>query len=166
MLALQPIHTYSLLLSLDLISSSDSTLTPSTTLSFIPSWCNFTMKTYLGYVLFLNHKCTACYLDSMLFRHDLTWTPQRIDVVLSRGRCETLDSSIQMSLRLLSKQTWASITAQQNHRLITSMPRLNDEMFCSKVSQTKYCVHKLTYFSYGRHFCIIYLFCAMNETGI
>ena len=53
----------------------------------------------------------------------LTSTPQRICVVLSRGRWETPDPTTQMSLRPLSKQSWASITPQQYHRLITFMPR-------------------------------------------
>ena len=43
----------------------------------------------------------------------LTWTPQRICVLLSRGGWETQDPTTQMSLRPLSKQTWASITPQQ-----------------------------------------------------
>ena len=70
----------------------------------------------------------------------LTSTPQRICVELSRGRWETPDPTTQMSLRQLSKQSWASITHQQYHRLITSLPRPFDEECCSKLFQTKYWV--------------------------
>ena len=55
-------------------------------------------------------------------------------------------------LKATIRVTWASITPQQYHRLITFMPRPIDEIINSKVSQTKYQVHTLTYFSNGWHY--------------
>ncbi len=46
-----------------------------------------------------------------------------------------------------------SIVSQQCHRLIASMPHLTDAGVCAKGAQTKYWVHKLTYFE---------LFCFAN----
>ncbi len=71
----------------------------------------------------------------------LTWTPQRIYGALSRGRWETPDPTTQMTWPL-SKTTWASITPEQCHRLIASMPRHIDAVIHAKGGPTKYWVHR------------------------
>ncbi len=75
----------------------------------------------------------------------LTWTPQRIYGVLSRGRWETPDPTTQMTWRSLSKTTWASITPEQCHRLIASMPCCIDAVIHAKGGPTKYWVHRNEY---------------------
>ena len=86
----------------------------------------------------------------------LTSTPPRICGILSRGRWETPDPITQMSLRPLSKHSWASITPQQNHRLITFMPHPIDEKELFKIILGQVLrVHKITYLSEFWHFCII-----------
>ncbi len=70
----------------------------------------------------------------------LTWTPQRIYGVLSRGRWETPDPTTQMTWPL-SKATWASITPEQCHRLIASTCRI-DAVIHAKGGPTKYWVHR------------------------
>ncbi len=60
--------------------------------------------------------------------------------VLSRGRWETPDPTMQMTWRPLSKK-WASIPPQQCHKLITSMPRRIEAVIKAKRAPTKYWVH-------------------------
>ncbi len=48
----------------------------------------------------------------------------------------------------------ASITPEQCHRLIASMPRCIDAVIQAKGGPTKYWVHKWTYFSEAWHFCL------------
>ena len=45
-------------------------------------------------------------------------------------------------LKAAIKATWASITSQQCHRLIASMPRRNDAVIHAKGGPTKYLVHR------------------------
>ncbi len=57
-------------------------------------------------------------------------------------------------LKVATKATWASITPEQCHRLIDSMPRRIDAVIHAKVGPTKYWVHmKWTNFSEAWHFC-------------
>ena len=57
-------------------------------------------------------------------------------------------------LKAATKATWASITPQQCHRPIASMPRRIDAVIYAKGAPTKYWLHIWTYFSLGWHFCI------------
>ncbi len=63
----------------------------------------------------------------------LDWPANSPDLVLSRGRWETPDPTMQMI-----KATWASITPEQCHRLIVSMPRHIDAVIHVKGGPTKY----------------------------
>ncbi len=45
-------------------------------------------------------------------------------------------------LKAAIKATWASITPEQCHRLIGSMPRRSDAVIHAKGGPTKYCVHR------------------------
>ncbi len=73
---------------------------------------------------------------------ELTWTPLRIYGLLSRGSWEIPDPTMQMTWRPQSKQSWASITPEECHRLITSMPRRIDAVIHAKGGPTKYWVHR------------------------
>ncbi len=53
-------------------------------------------------------------------------SPDLNPIVLSRGRWETPDPTVQMTWRAI-KATWASITPEQYHRLIASMPCCIDQ---------------------------------------
>ena len=61
-------------------------------------------------------------------------------------------------LKAAIEASWSSITPQQCHRLIASMPRHIDAGIHAKGASTKYWVHKWTYFSKVWHFCIINTF--------
>ncbi len=56
------------------------------------------------------------------------------------------------------KATWASITPQQCHRLIASMPRHIEAVICAKGAPIKYWVHNYTYFGDLEHFCFVNIF--------
>ncbi len=58
-----------------------------------------------------------------------------------RGRWETPDPTMQNDMKAAIKATWASITTEQCHRLITSMPRRIDAVIHTKGGSTKYWVH-------------------------
>ncbi len=61
--------------------------------------------------------------------------------VLSRGKWETRDQKNADELKATVKKTWASITPQQCHKLITSMPRRIEAVIKAKGAPTKYWVH-------------------------
>ncbi len=69
-----------------------------------------------------------------------TWTPERIYELSSKGKWETRDQKMQMSLRPV-KETWASISPQQCQKLITSMPRRIEAVIKAKEAPNKYWVH-------------------------
>ncbi len=73
-------------------------------------------------------------------------------MVLPTGRSEVRDTTMQVKAAF--KATWASITPQQCHMWIASMPRHTDAVFQAKGGPTKYLVHTCEHFSEGRHFCI------------
>ncbi len=56
-------------------------------------------------------------------------------------------------LKSAVKATWASITPEQCHRLIASMPRRIDAVNQGKRGPTKYWVHRNSHFSEAWHFC-------------
>ncbi len=59
----------------------------------------------------------------------------------SRGRWDTRPNNAD-DLKAAIKATWASITPEQCHRLITSMPRRIDAVIHAKGGPTKYWVHR------------------------
>ncbi len=61
----------------------------------------------------------------------LTWTPKRIYGLLSRGRWDIRLNNAD-DLKSDIKATWASITPEQCHRLITSMPHRTDAVIHAK----------------------------------
>ncbi len=61
--------------------------------------------------------------------------------VLSRGRWDTRPNNAD-DLKAAIKATWASITPEQCHRLIASMPRRIDAVIHAKGGPTKYWVHR------------------------
>ncbi len=54
------------------------------------------------------------------------------------GYCQEEDPTMQMTA---TKASWASITPEQCHRLIASMPRRIDAVIHAKRGSTKYWVH-------------------------
>ncbi len=77
---------------------------------------------------------------TMVLQTRLTWTPENL-WVLSRGKWETPDPTMQMYLKATIKATWALITPEQCHRLIDSMTRCIDAVIHAKGGPTKYWVH-------------------------
>ncbi len=72
----------------------------------------------------------------------LTWTPKRIYGILSRGRWETPDPTMQMTWRTLSKQPGLPLHLSSATWLIVSMPRRIDAVIHAKGGPTKYWVHR------------------------
>ncbi len=58
-----------------------------------------------------------------------------------KRKWETIDQKNADELKATVKETWASITPQQCHKLITSMPRRIESVIKAKGAPTKYWVH-------------------------
>ncbi len=86
----------------------------------------------------------------------LTWTPQRIYGVLSRGRWETPDPTMQITWRPLSKQPGLHYTGAVP-QLIVFTPHWCSNSYKRRPNQVL-SAEKLTYFSEAWHFCLKYHF--------
>lgn len=85
----------------------------------------------------------------------LTWNPQRISGLFQE---EDEKPTQKYKRAAVIKATWASVTPQQDRKLIASMLHCTDAVICGKATPARYWVYKWTHFLEAGDFCIVNAF--------
>ena len=89
--------------------------------------------------------------------YHLSWRASKLLNLVKRKMRDTRPKNVD-DLKATIKATGASITPQQYHCLIASMPRHIHAVIHAKGDITKYWVYRKTYFSEAWYFCLKYPF--------